>query len=255
MGMAPGVSAAMTTPRTAQGLAVPMPPGGFPPAPAPGMWGAPGQAMGVPATTPVAVQSGPVAMPPAVAPYGAPSRTALVPPPQAQRKKGKGGLIAVIIILVVVLGGGGAAAAIFWDDITGTQPPVKGPVVGPVKGPVKGVPPIKVVAPPVKAPAPQWTAVQVTSTPMGASILHEGKEIAKTPAKVRVPPDRLITYVLRHDGHKEQPLVLNPGETANKHLMLVKAGADAPKAKPAPPKPKPKPATPPKPKDPYERLQ
>ena len=90
---------------------------------------------------------------------------------------------------------------------------------------------------------------------MGARIMHEGKEIAKTPAKVRVPPDRLITYVLRHDGHKEQPLVLNPGETANKHLMLVKAGADAPKAKPAPPKPRPKPATPAKPKDPYERLQ
>jgi hypothetical protein len=90
---------------------------------------------------------------------------------------------------------------------------------------------------------------------MGASILHEGKEIAKTPAKVRVPPDRLITYVLRLDGHKDHPLGLNPGETAKKHVMLVKTGADAPKHKPAAPKPKPKPATPAKPKDPYERLQ
>jgi hypothetical protein len=90
---------------------------------------------------------------------------------------------------------------------------------------------------------------------MGASIVHEGKEIAKTPAKVRVPPDRLITYVLRLDGYRESPLVLNPGETKMQHRTLVKVGADAAKPKPAAAKPKPKPSTPPKAKDPYERLQ
>jgi serine/threonine-protein kinase len=253
---AQGVSAAMTTPRTAQGLAVPMPPVGFPqaPPPAPGMWAPPGQPLGVPATTPVPVQSGPVAMAPPAAPYGGPAHTAMVPP-RAQPKKGKGGLVAVIVIVVVLLGGGGAAAAIFWDDLMGTQPPPKGPIAGPVKGPVKGdVPPAKVPQP-VKAPAPQWTAVQITSTPMGASITHEGKEIAKTPAKVRVPPDRLITYVLRLDGHKEYPVVLNPGDTASKHAFMVKAGGEAPKPKAGAPKPKPKPATPAAPKDPYERLK
>jgi len=50
-------------------------------------------------------------------------------------------------------------------------------------------------------------------------------------------------------------VVLNPGETANKHAMLVKGVSEAPKAKPAAPKAKPRPATPAAPKDPYERLK
>jgi serine/threonine protein kinase len=252
----PAASAAMTTPRTAQGPVV-APPGQMPPPMAPGMPGAPwpSPTQGMPATTPVPVQAAPVPGVAPALPYGGPSSTAMVPP-RAAPKKGKGGLIAILVILVVLLGGGGAAVFVFQDQLFGTQPPPKRPVAGLTATGV-GSPGVRtpVVAPVVKAPPPKWTAVQVTSTPMGAAIFHDGKEIAKTPARVRVPPDRLITYVIRYPGYKEETLGLNPGETANKHFMLEKLSShhEKPKAKPRSGS-KPKPAVPPKPKDPYERL-
>jgi hypothetical protein len=170
------------------------------------------------------------------------------------KKKGSGLVIGIVIGLVALLGGGGAVVYLFQDDIFGATPAPKPGAKGPVAA-ATGVP-----TPPVPAPTPPpsaapWTSVQLTSTPMGAAIVHDNREIAKTPAKVRVPPNRSITYVVRLEGFQDKTLELAAGETANKHVMLEKPGSAAPAPK-VKPKPRPQAAPPPPAaKDPYERLK
>jgi serine/threonine-protein kinase len=237
----PVASGVMTTPRPA----APPPPGAPPP------WaGAPSGAVAMPPTSPMPVPSTlpPPGIPaplPMSTPYGSTGTM-----PAARPKSGGGMVIGIVIGAVVLLGGGGGAVWYFQNDIFGADGPQKAKTVG---GPVAKVGgPATKVPPPVKTPPPQlqWTRVQVTSTPMDAAIVHDGKEIGKTPAFVKVPPDRPIRYTIRLAGYEDKTLDLAPGDTAKKHLMLEKVGgAPAPKPK-AKPKAGQKPSG-----DPYERLQ
>jgi hypothetical protein len=65
-----------------------------------------------------------------------------------------------------------------------------------------------------------WTSVQLTSVPSGASISYNGKVVGRTPAKVRIPPDRPISYVLHLNGHPEQRIELRPGDTEAREVKL-----------------------------------
>jgi len=210
------------------------------------------QAGGVPSTAPVPVFPGqPMPPQPGMA-VPLQARTAVVPPATGPRRKK--GLVVVLVALVLLVGAGGGGAFMYWDEITSTGPKKPGSMLPKAAEPQKQVQP-GVTPPPPPRP---WTSVQVTSTPMGAAVFHEGREIAKTPVKLRVPPDRLITYVLRYEGYRDQVLVLNPGETENKHVMLMKQGGESPKPKPVTPRPRPQPKPqpkPPEPQDPYEIIR
>jgi serine/threonine-protein kinase len=152
-----------------------------------------------------------------------------------QPAKAQGGSRAVVLGLgALALVGGG----VFMVMRPGTAPPPAPAVVAAAPAPVTPV-----AAP----PKPTTVKVIVRSTPAGAAVMIEGKQVGFTPLAVSVTPPQNLTLSLA--GYQSVNEVLTGDAEVSLKLEPVPPPPKAPPPKPAakPPKPAaPKPAAPPK---------
>jgi len=103
--------------------------------------------------------------------------------------------------------------------------------------------------PEVAAP-PTDIAARLESTPAGAHVTLEGREVCVTPCPLTFAPDRkgsLLAYSLHLDGHLDQllPVTVGAQEVWSVTLQAAPKAVVKPAAQPRPvvgkPKPKPKP--------------
>ena len=171
----------------------------------------------------------------------------VVQQPPGAKKKGKGMVMALVTagaVAAVVATSSGSPEPV---ALVGTSPNPPAPAPDPapaVNVPVPVPEPAPTPAPaestepnPTPTPAPEPPAkvkISLTSTPAGAAVFLDGKQVGTTPFETELDKaDGNLAYILKHDGHEDARLVIPAAEGGTRSITLT--------ALPPPPKPEPEP--------------